>query len=96
MSGALTLLLTVLAQIAPSLHVSSSITSIITTLVELIPILVKEFQDVVPLVKNIITALRGNNAITEEQLKSLDDLEAKIDAEFEAAAAMPDDEGMAP
>jgi len=96
MSGALTLLLTVLAQIAPSLHVSASITSIITTLVELIPILVKEFQDVVPLVKNIITALRGNNAITEEQLKSLDDLEAKIDAEFEAAAAMPDDEGMAP
>jgi len=95
MSSAITLLLTVLAQIAPSLGVSSSITAIINTLVELIPILVKEFQDLVPLVKNIVDALRDNKTITDQQLQDLDALEEKIDAEFEAAAAMPDSDGMA-
>lgn len=94
MTEALTMLLTVIATIAASLNVPSQITSIINTLVSLIPILVKEFQDVVPLVQNIITALRGNGTVTPEQLQQLDDLEAKIDAEFEAAAAQPDDQGM--
>lgn len=94
MSAAISLLLTVLAQIAPSLSSSGTITSVIKTLVELLPVLVKEVQDVAPLVQNIINALRDNNVITPEQLAALDELEAKADAEFEAAAAMPDSEGM--
>lgn len=94
MSGALTLLLTVIAQIVPSLSLPASITPIITTLIELIPILIKEFQEVVPIVRNIIAGLKENSVITPEQLQQLDELEAKIDAEFEAAVAMPDEDGM--
>lgn len=94
MSEILTLLLTVLAQIIPSLNVPSSISAIVSTLVSLIPVLIKEYQDMVPIVRNIIAALKENSTITAEQLQQLDELEAKIDAEFEAAAAMPDEEGM--
>ena len=95
MSSAILLLLQVLAQIIPSLTNSATIANIITTLVNLLPTLVKEVQDVAPLIQNIIDALRNNNVITPEQLAALDELEAKADAEFEAAAAMPDSDGMA-
>lgn len=94
MSAAISLLLNVLAQIIPSLSSSATITNIIKTLVELLPVLVKQVQDVAPLVQNIINALRDSSVITPEQLAALDELEAKADAEFEAAAAMPDSEGM--
>lgn len=94
MTSAITLLLTLIAQIAPSLGASSSIQLIINSLVELLPVIIKEIQDAAPLVKNIIGALRNNTEITQQQLDDLDALEAKADAEFEAAAAMPDDEGM--
>jgi len=94
MSNAVLLLLQVVAQIIPALSNSATLTSIINALVALLPTLIKEFQDVAPLVQNIIDALRGNSVITPEQLAALDELETKYDAEFEAAAAMPDDEGM--
>ena len=85
MSSAILLLLQVLAQIIPSLTSSATITNIITTLVSLLPTLIKEVQDVAPLIQNIIDALRSNSVITPEQLAALDDLEVKVDAEFEAA-----------
>ena len=94
MSSAILLLLQVLAQIIPSLTSSATITNIITTLVSLLPTLIKEVQDVAPLIQNIIDALRSNSVITPEQLAALDDLEVKVDAEFEAAVAMPDSSGM--
>ena len=94
MSGAIAALLTIIAQIAPSIGVPSIITTIINTLVSIMPTIIKEVQDVAPLIQNIIDALRGNQVITPEQLKALDDLEAKYDAEFEAAAAMPDSDGV--
>ena len=94
MSAAIAALLTVIAQIAPTIGVPAVVQTIINTLVSLLPTIVKEVQDVAPLVQNIIDALRGNAVITPEQLKALEDLEVRLDAEFEAAAAMPDDEGM--
>ena len=86
--------LTVISQVAGSLGTPAAITSIIDLLVKILPTLVKEVQDVAPLVQNIIDALRNNNVITPEQLDALDVLEAKADADFEAAVAMPDSDGM--
>lgn len=94
MSSAILLLLQVLAQIIPNLTNSATIANIITALINLLPTLVKEVQDVAPLIQNIIDALRNNNTITPEQLAALDELEAKADAEFEAAAAQPDSDGV--
>lgn len=94
MSAAVAALLAIIAQIAPSLGVPSIIVTIISTLETLLPTIVKEVQDVAPLIKNIINALRNNSAITDEQKAQLDELEARYDAEFEAAVAMPDSDGM--
>ncbi|SRR5260221_10435317 len=86
MSAAVIALLSVIAQIAPSLGASTQISAIIGALIEIIPALVKEVEDVVPIVKNIIDALRGNGAITPDQLAQLAALDAQVDQAFEAAA----------
>lgn len=60
--------------------------SIITILAEAAPLAVKAAQDVAPMVKNIIAALKANGAVTPEQWAALDALEKQIDADFDAAA----------
>ena len=85
MSSAIVALLAVLAQIAPSLG-SSSITSIINALLQIVPALIQTVEDVVPMVKNIIAALKTNALITPQQLTDLAALDAATDAAFEAAA----------
>jgi hypothetical protein len=94
MTAVLLAVLTAIGQIAGSLGTPSSIAAIIDLLIKILPTLVKEVQDIAPIVQNIIDALRNNNVITPEQLTALDDLEAKADAAFEAAAAEPDSDGV--
>ena len=95
MSAILLLVLTAISQIASALGTPTAITAVIDMLVKILPTLVKEAQDVAPLIQNIIDALRNNKVITQDQLDALDNIEAKADADFEAAAAMPDSQGMA-
>lgn len=87
MNAAITALLALLQALMPMLTSATSVQSVINALVQIIPVLVKEFQDVVPIIKNIIAALSENPATTEEQLAELAKLDEKVDAEFEAAAA---------
>lgn len=63
---------------------SAAVQSAITMLTNLLPILIKEYNDVLPSVKNIIAVLKGGK-ITAEQLDALDALEAKIDSEYDDA-----------
>lgn len=86
MSGAIIALLTVIAQIAGALGSTSQVVSIISLLERIIPVVIKEYQDVAPFVKNIIGALKGNATVTPDQLAQLDILDAQVDEEFEAAA----------
>lgn len=83
------LVLTLLQQILPQLGGANAglIAKIITGLEVLIPVLIKEYQDVVPMVRNVISVLKNNNQVTPEQWATLDQMETKIDADFEAAAA---------
>lgn len=80
-------ILALLQTLAPLISNSSAVSAIVKTLIDIIPPLVKEAQDLVPVVKNIIAALKENPASTEDQLAQLAELDAKVDAEFEAAAA---------
>jgi len=81
-----TSLLTALLSLLQNLGVNSTVvTSVISTLVALVPILVKEYQDVLPTVKNIISILASSDDVTSEQLDTLDELEAIIDAAFDSA-----------
>lgn len=82
-----TALLSLLQTIAPSAAGSSAITSIINTLIQILPVLIKEFNDLVPIVQNIINALKSNVDITPEQLDQLSTIEVQYDSEFEIAAA---------
>ncbi len=97
MDAAIQLALTLLQQLLPSLSTANAalIEKIVEGLVALIPVLIKEYQDVVPMVKNIITALKSNTDITASQLIALESAETQIDASFEqaATAAQAEDTG---
>ena len=88
MNAIVQLALTLLQQVIPKLAGANAtlITQIINGLVALIPLLIKEYNDVMPFIKNVITLLKNHNEITPEQLQTLDTLETQIDAAFEIAA----------
>ena len=82
-----TAVVALIAQIAPAVSTAGTIAKIISSLVALLPALVKFAQDLIPTVKGIIATLKGADGVTPEQLKELDDIEAKIDADYDEAAA---------
>lgn len=80
----------VLSLIAALLPVGANaalIEKIIEALVALEPMIVAEYQDLVPVVKNIIVALRSDPSTTASQLDALDAFEARLDGAYEAAAS---------
>jgi hypothetical protein len=78
--------LALLARIAPD-ATTSVIADVINLLAALIPVLVKEYQDMLPIVQNVITVLQQNGDITEEQWNALDAMSTQYDADFKAALA---------
>jgi len=87
MSEVLTGILAILQAIVPSLTSSAVVQQVINALIQVIPVLVKEAQDLMPMVKNIIAALSSNPASTADQLATLKALDQLTDSAFEAAAA---------
>lgn len=88
MQAIIQLALTLLEQIVPQLAGANAslIEKIVEGLIALIPLLIKEYTDAIPFIRNVIALIKGNGNVTPEQLQTLDDLEAQIDAAFEAAA----------
>ena len=84
MSTAITTILTLLLALLPRISDNSAVTSVINMLTNLVPILVKEAQDVLPLVRNIIDLLRTKD-LTIEQLDELDAVSAQVDEAFDTA-----------
>lgn len=81
------MVLTALTGIASLTTESGTIATIIATLENIIVAGVAEVQAVAPMIKNIITALKSNTAITADQMTKLEALDAATDQAFEAAAA---------
>jgi hypothetical protein len=77
-------LLQSLASVVPAN--SSFVLKAIAFLEQLIPLAVKEVQDEIPVIKNLIAALAGK---TDDAtlLSRLSDLDAQVDAAYEAAKA---------
>lgn len=94
MTAILTTVLTVLAELAGSAKSASTVARIIAMLVDLVPLLRKEWTALYTPIKNIIANLRGTAGTSEEQLKQLDALEVDVDAAFEKEAerALAEDE----
>ena len=80
-------LLALVAQLAPVLSDASQIASVISTLESIMATVTAEVQAVLPMIKNIISALQSNGAITADQMAALTALDAATDAAFEQAAA---------
>lgn len=79
-------ILPLLASIAPNAS-TSIVGQIISAVASIAPVAIQEAKDVLPSIKNIITALRSNGEVTKDQLDQLDAIEATIDSNFDAAAA---------
>ena len=77
-----------LTEILPTIGAAgTSVETVISVLMQLIPVAVQEGETLVAPIKNIIAALSGNDAVTPAQLTTLQALDAQVDAAFEAAAA---------
>jgi hypothetical protein len=79
--------LTIIEDIAPLVSNSGTIGKIIAALETYLPIIAKEATDLLQPIKNIITALSSNSAVTADQLAALQALDAQADAAFDAALA---------
>lgn len=80
-------ILALVAQLAPLLGDAAQIASVISTLETIIATATAEVKAVLPMIKNIITALQSNGNVTADQLAALKALDAATDADFEAAAS---------
>lgn len=80
-----TLLITLL-QLAGTFSSSDQIAKIIETLINILPTIIKECEDLVQPVKNIIAALSANPAADADQLAALQALDEQCDATFEKEA----------
>lgn len=87
MSAFVQAVLALVTGLLPKLADSATISNIIVTLTQLLPIVQQEIADVAPAVKNIIAALSANPAATADQLAALASLDAQVDAAFDKAAA---------
>lgn len=79
--------LSFLTTAAPLLTTSVQVAGAIKTIAEIVPIVYETARDLIPEVKIAIAAIRGSGGTTSEQLDQLDALEAKIDADYDAASA---------
>lgn len=83
----LTTILGLISALVPAGTNAALVEKIIETLIAIVPVVVKEYQDLVPIVRNIIAALKADPSTNAAQLAQLQQLEAGWDADFEAAAA---------
>ena len=92
MQAVIALLLPLLTKIAPGAS-TAVIEEVINILSALIPVLISEYQALLPIVQNVITALQQSGDITQAQWDALDAMSAQYDADFKTAldAAMAQD-----
>lgn len=95
MGALIPVILTLLQTIVPALGSSSAIAAVVNALIQIVPLLIKEYQDVLPMIKNIIAALRSNPETTAELVAQLTVLDAQVDTAFDAAVAKAEAEDAA-
>ncbi|BCA04215.1 hypothetical protein [Bradyrhizobium diazoefficiens] len=87
MTAMLTTILSLISALVPAGTNAALIEKIVAALIQIVPVVVKEYRDLVPIVRNIIGALKADPSTTAAQLEQLQQLEVEWDADFEAAAA---------
>ena len=64
---------------------SQAISTVITTLIEIIPFLTKELEDVKPAIQQIIEIITSSDDVTPDQINQIESLSAQVDAAFDTA-----------
>ena len=99
MNAAITAILALLQQLLPLITAGSASSGIVATVVNVLttwlPLITTEITALYEPVKNIITVLQSSGALTEQQIADLRVLDAKVDADFEAASAGQDPDAAA-
>lgn len=85
MTAVLTYILSSIPQIAGN---AKLVAEAVAAMAALYPIAKAEFQDLQPIIKNAIAAFRADPSAMPATLDQLDQLEAKLDADYEEAAAL--------
>jgi hypothetical protein len=97
-SSVIIAVLQTILNLIPTLTDNKTINSIINMLIQIVPIVIKEAQEVMGPIKNIIEALSEKDAITDEQMAVLKALNEQVDQAYADAwdaylASHPDTEG---
>lgn len=88
MSAIIAAILQLMTEVGPLLGSASSIAKAIAMLEEILPLVIKEAKDLLPMFKDAVAALStANTATTDDQLAQLAAMDAQVDAAFDAAAA---------
>ncbi len=79
--------LSLLLSVVPQMTNSQQVNSAVNFIQQIIPMLVKEYSDLLPIVKNILALLKQNGAVTPEQNAAMMAVDAQIDKAFDDALA---------
>ena len=94
-TAAIAAIIAILPTLSKYAGVASAAVEIISWLEQLVPLFITGAKDLYQPIKNVIADLRGNPALTKDDLDKLDAYEAQIDAKFDAAAAAAEAEDAA-
>lgn len=87
MLNAVTLVLSIVQKLLPTITSSATIQTVIDAIIALIPIVIQEYNSLLPIVQNVIAVLQQRDDITDDQITTLETASAAIDAHFDATAA---------
>lgn len=76
-----------LATLVEKLTTSAQVDYVISLLEAWLPTILAEVQSLVPLVKGILSTLKGSSILTADQISTVDSLNTQVDSDFDAAAA---------
>lgn len=64
---------------------SQAVSTVISTLIAIVPFLTKELEDIKPAIQQIIELVTGSADVTADQLTQIEALSAQVDAAFDSA-----------
>jgi phage-related protein len=64
---------------------SQAVSTVISTLIAIVPFLTKELEDIKPAIQQIIELVTGSADVTPDQLTQIEALSAQVDAAFDSA-----------
>jgi len=81
------LVLNIILQLVDGVSDNKTVDKVIGLLEQWLPTVLKEAQDLVPVVMGIISTLQGKDVLELADVARIDALNAQVDADFDAASA---------